>query len=83
MSYFKHQVAVVTADNEAFLGFLVGQMHAEDVEFIQISHHTHLCGRQLSGAVILDNYTNEIEMALVPTVFAFNGEIQDMRPDAD
>lgn len=83
MSYYRHQVAVVTASEETFLGFKVGQMLADDVEFIQISHPGHLCGRQLSGAVILDNYTPEIEMALVPTVFSFNGEIQDMREDVD
>ena len=62
-------VAVVTTDNRKYLGYTVGDHGwADYCGFFQVSSHHSLLGRQVDAAVLLDNYTEEIMGALLPSL---------------
>ena len=62
-------VAVVTMDKRKFLGYTVGDHGwSDNCCFFQVSSHNSLLGRQVDAAVLLDNYTEEIMGALLPSL---------------
>lgn len=75
-----YQVAVITASKEKYMGYIVGDNWWGDVEYFQVANVHHCRGRQFQGMVIIDNYTDEIMAAMVPTICSSGGVVEDMRP---